>query len=189
MMNNTYYKKTWKYSLGSITKDVYESEEYEDRMYNLKLVDEDDYRDIIVDIGNVDLYCKDIGLRTFVVKRWIDANRSINYKDLERLYNYMVDHTICFYHDRSRYSPSKLLSAERVTRSIEWFIREGLMSYEYISWGTHISENRLRQWIDEWDFRGLTYSRLKRICDFVLDRLDKNIIDEDREGEVLLLLP
>lgn len=189
MMSRRYYKKTWKYSVGSISREFYDSEEFEGNMYNLKLVDEDDYRDIVADIGNVELYCKDVGLRTFEVKRWIDTDRSINYRDLAALYSYMVDHTICFYHSKSRYSPSKLLSPERVTRSIEWFIKEGFMSYAYISWGTHISENRLRQWIDEWDFRGLTYSRLKRICDFVIDRLDKNIIDDDREDEILILLP
>jgi len=180
--------KNWKYSIGRFSSDYYNGDEFENRMHNLYIPDEDDYRDIILDIGNIDLYCKDLGIRTSWVMRWIIDKKSINYKDVAMLYGYMADHTICFYHMRTEQSPRKLISPEQLTRSIEWFIHEGLMSYEYISWGTHISENLLRQWIDEWDFRGLTYSKIKRVCDFILDRLDKNVLSEEND-EVLILLP
>ena len=187
-MSKKYYPRNWKYSIGAISEELYNSEKFEDMMYNLKLDDEDAYRDVVVDIGNVDLYCKDVKLRPIDIKRWVDGRRNINYKSLYKYYTNMTENTICVYRNEGSYTPSKLIPIETITRSIEWFIREGLMSYEYISWGTHISERMLYQWIDEWDFRGLTYSRIKRICDFMLDRLDKNVIEE-RNDEVLILLP
>ena len=188
MSNYEHYPKNWKYSIGCISADYYNSEKFEDMMCNLRLDLEDYYRDTIVDIGNVDIYCRDLKLHTIDVKRWIDGKRNINYTYLYRLYNYIAESTICVYRSEAAYTPRKLMPVETIARSIEWFIREGLMSYDYISWGTHINADTLYRWIDEWDFRGLTYSRLKRICDFVLDRLDKNALSEE-EDEVIILLP
>lgn len=189
-MANKYYPKNWKYSIGCISADFYNSEKFEDTMYNLVLEPEDYYRETIVELGNVELYCRDIKLHTLEAKRWINGNRNINYDYLYRLYNHIKDSTICVYRSEAAHTPKRLIPPETIMRSIEWFIRENIMSYEYISWGTHINEGVLHRWIDEWDFRGLTYSKLKRICDFILDRLDKNIIDDDdRDDEILILLP
>lgn len=188
MMARKYYPKTWKYSIGCISADFYNGEKFEDMMYDLILEPEDYYRDTLVEIGNVNIYCRELKLHTIDVKRWIDGERNINYIDLYRLYNCMRESTICVYRSEGSYTPKNLIPVERITRSIEWFIHEGLMSYEYISWGTHINEGALYRWIDEWDFRGLTYSKLKRICDFVLDRLDKNALSEEGD-EVIILLP
>lgn len=188
MMGNTYYPKDWKYSIGHISSDYYNREEFEYRMRNIILDLEDYYREAIADIGNVELYCRDLKLHTLEAKRWIDGKRNINYEYLYRLYNYIKDNTICVYRSEASYTPKRLISPDMIARSIEWFIREGLMSYEYISWGTHINADTLYRWIDEWDFSGLTYSKLKRICDFVLDRLDKNALSEEG-NEVVMLLP
>lgn len=187
-MARKYYPKTWKYSIGCISADFYNSEEFENKMLNLRLDLEDYYRETIVEFDNADICSRELKLRTNDIKRWIDGKRNINYKDLYRLYNYMMDSMICVYRSEYAHTPKRLLPAETITRSIEWFIREGLMSYEYISWGTHINEDALYRWIDEWDFRGLTYSRLKRICDFVLDRLDKNTVSEE-DDRVIILVP
>lgn len=187
-MRKYYYPKTWKYSIGCIDSDFYNGEKFEDMMYNLRLDLEDYYRDTLVEIGNFDICSRELKLHTIDIKRWIDGKRNINYKDLYRLYNYTMDSTICVYRSEEAYTPKRLMPPETITRSIEWFIREGLMSYDYISWGTHINTDTLYRWIDEWDFRGLTYSRLKRICDFVLDRLDKNALSEEGD-EVIILLP
>lgn len=189
-MSNKYYPRNWKYSIGRIDSDFYNSEKFEDTMYNLVLEPEDYYRETIDYIGNVDLYCRDIKLHTLEARRWINGKRNINYDYLYRLYNHIKDSTACVYRSEGAHTPKRLIPPETIMRSIEWFIREGIMSYEYISWGTHISEGALHRWIVDWNFRGLTYSKLKRICDFVLDRLDKNIIDDDdRDDEILILLP
>lgn len=188
MSNYKHYPKTWKYSIGCISADFYNSEKFEDMMCNLILDLEDYYRETIVYIGNVNLYCRALKLHTLEVKRWINEERNINYEYLYHLYNYIKDSTICVYRSEAAYTPKRLMPPEMIARSIEWFINEGLMSYDYISWGTHISAGTLYRWIDEWDFRGLTYSKLKRICDFILDRLDKNALSEE-ENEVIMLLP
>lgn len=187
-MTKKYYPRNWRYSIGRIDSDFYNSEKFESSMYNLVLEPEDYYREILVEIGSVELYCRDLKLHTIDVKRWIDGKRTIKYIDLYRLYNHMRESTVCVYRSESAYTPKELKPIETIVRSIEWFIREGIMSYEYISWGTSINEGTLYRWIADWDFRGLTYSKLKRICDFVLDRLDKNVLSEE-EDEVIILLP
>lgn len=190
-MANKYYPKDWKYSTGCISADFYNGEKFENTMYNLILEPEDYYRETIDYIGNVELYCRDLKLHTLEVKRWIAGKQNINYNYLYLLYNYIKDNTICVYRSEAAHTPKKLIPPETIVGSIKWFIREGIMSYEYISWGTHINEGTLYRWIDDWDFSGLTYSKLKRICDFVLDRLDKNIIDDDDDigDKILILLP
>ena len=65
-MGNTYYPRSWKYSIGCIDSDFYNSEKFGDMLCNLVLDLEDYYRETIVDIGNVELYCRDLKLHTII---------------------------------------------------------------------------------------------------------------------------